>query len=969
MRLHRPAITGIVLLLALLPIPSAPAVEQGLPFISWYAPADYRAGSQNWAITQGDDGVVYFGNDGTIVAFDGVRWQQIGIVQGLAVRSLNRSADGRILVGSQGEFGYLERQADGSMLYRSLLPKLPDHAPEFTDVWQVLVDGDNWYFSTTQALFHYSQSGFRVHHHADQGGGGSFLVNGQLYTDITGVGLNRLTPEGFRPLAVADPELSIYAMLPMTDHRLLMGSRQQGLYVLDPVADDIEPVAPETSRVLSELHIYHGTILPDGRYAFATLRGGIVLVDLDQDRYEVLDRSRGLPDPRVRELYVDADGGLWIALDSGIARLEPQSIISQWDQRTGLDGPVLSLKRHQGRLYAGTTMGLYLLVDGRFETVSGINSEVWDLLAWRQPDDREILLAATSFGIHRIDNDQARLISDTYLSMSMAVTRDNPWRLWVATYDRGLGYIDWQEDEDEAQTVFTDIMAPGRRLEVDHENQLWLETWLDGIFRIDPVSAGLSWQHPPPDSTADRTGLTVLINQHHQLIAAREQIWQWHEDGSLIERDDLRPALLEPGTGSVRLVADRPDQVWSISTDGLVNRIRIGQMDAPWETHPIDILLGRLPDLEFYAIHFDTDETVWIGGSQALYQVDMNHQPHQTGLLRIGWRQIRAGTRLLPLPPQNAPEILDPETDFPLRFQVAATAFDWPEGTRYRYLLEPTRREWSDWQSAAETEFNHLPPGQYKLIFQARDAYGQLDTTVPFEFTIPSPWYLNASAVLIGAAGLILMIPVLLWLGGRRHSRRNRQLERMVTDRTRELQQQKILLQKERDRLDYLSQHDDLTGLPNRRQGNQRLLSVWETIDPSQRPVSLALTDIDHFKRVNDQLGHDTGDRVLIEVANLLKSSLRPEDLVVRWGGEEFLLLFPNTSLADAAAVCHRIHDLVCDHDWAAITIDQPVTLSTGLTASSGGHSVTEVLARADELLYRAKQQGRNRVEVERENW
>jgi two-component system, cell cycle response regulator len=240
---------------------------------------------------------------------------------------------------------------------------------------------------------------------------------------------------------------------------------------------------------------------------------------------------------------------------------------------------------------------------------------------------------------------------------------------------------------------------------------------------------------------------------------------------------------------------------------------------------------------------------------------------------------------------------------------------------------------------------------------------------VPFEFTIPSPWYLNASAVLIGAAGLILMIPVLLWLGGRRHSRRNRQLERMVTDRTRELQQQKILLQKERDRLDYLSQHDDLTGLPNRRQGNQRLLSVWETIDPSQRPVSLALTDIDHFKRVNDQLGHDTGDRVLIEVANLLKSSLRPEDLVVRWGGEEFLLLFPNTSLADAAAVCHRIHDLVCDHDWAAITIDQPVTLSTGLTASSGGHSVTEVLARADELLYRAKQQGRNRVEVERENW
>jgi diguanylate cyclase (GGDEF)-like protein len=963
--------TGIVLLLALVTVPSILAANQGLPFISWYTPGDYRASSQNWAITQGDDGVVYFGNDGTVVAFDGARWQQISIVPGLAVRSLGLSTDGRILVGSQGEFGYLERQADGRMLYHSLMPELPDNAPEFTDVWQILVDGDNWYFSTAQALFHYSASGFRVHLHADSGGGGSFLFDGQVYTDITGTGLNRLTPEGYRPLASAKPELNLYAMLPMPDHRLLLGSHQQGLFVLDPAADDLQPIAPETSRLLSELHIYHGTILPDGRYAFATLRGGLVLVDLGQDRYEVLDRSRGLPDPRLRALYVDADGGLWIALDSGIARLEPQSIISQWDLRTGLDGPALSLERHQGRLYAGTTMGLFVLVEGRFTAVSGIDSEVWDLLAWRQPDGRERLLAATSYGIHDIDGDQARSVSANYLSMSLAVSRHNPWRLWVASYDRGLGYIDWQEDNDQekGQTVFTDITAPGRRLEVDHDDQLWLETWLDGIFRIDPVSGELSWQYPSQDSTADRTGLTFLINRHHQLIASRQQIWQWHEDGSMIERDDLRPALAEPGTGSIRMVGQGPDQVWSISTDGLVNRIRIGQMDAPWETHPIDILLGRMPDHEFYAIYFDSDETVWISGSQALYQVDMNHRHQRGGQLRLNWRQIRAGTQLLPLPPLDEPEVLDPDTDFPLIFQVAATAFDWPEGTRYRFLLEPTRTDWSDWQVAAEREFNHLPPGQYKLTFQARDAYGQLDTTAPFEFTVPSPWYLNPAIWLAGAAGLIVMIPVLLWLGGRRQSNRNRQLERMVDDRTRELQQQKILLQKERDRLDYLSQHDELTGLPNRRQGNQRLLKAWEAIDPNRRPVSLALTDIDHFKRVNDQLGHDTGDKVLVQVANLLKSSLRPEDLVVRWGGEEFLLVFPETSLADAAAVCHRIHDQVCDHDWAVIAGDQSVSLSTGVTATSGNHSVTEVLARADKLLYRAKRQGRNRIEVERENW
>jgi diguanylate cyclase (GGDEF)-like protein len=159
-----------------------------------------------------------------------------------------------------------------------------------------------------------------------------------------------------------------------------------------------------------------------------------------------------------------------------------------------------------------------------------------------------------------------------------------------------------------------------------------------------------------------------------------------------------------------------------------------------------------------------------------------------------------------------------------------------------------------------------------------------------------------------------------------------------------------------------LAHRDALTGLHNRRQADVEL-PVALAGAAYGSPVSVALVDLDHFKRVNDTLSHETGDRVLRRVAGVLTTAVPPGALVARIGGEEFVVLLAGTDGAAAARVCERIRAAVAGAEWAGITGGLPVTCSIGVTTvTDPGTAPSAALAAADRNLYAAKHSGRNRV-------
>lgn len=170
-----------------------------------------------------------------------------------------------------------------------------------------------------------------------------------------------------------------------------------------------------------------------------------------------------------------------------------------------------------------------------------------------------------------------------------------------------------------------------------------------------------------------------------------------------------------------------------------------------------------------------------------------------------------------------------------------------------------------------------------------------------------------------------------------------------------------------RRKLDRISRTDELTGLPNRREIHQRLR--YEAVRAARhlRSFSIVLGDLDGFKLINDTHGHLAGDKILREVARVLRSALRKEDSIGRWGGEEFLVLLPETSTEGAVRVAENLRKRVQEMqiEWHDRKI--PVTISLGISFWEKG-SLENLLRRADHNLYAAKRSGRNCVISEDDN-
>ena len=168
-----------------------------------------------------------------------------------------------------------------------------------------------------------------------------------------------------------------------------------------------------------------------------------------------------------------------------------------------------------------------------------------------------------------------------------------------------------------------------------------------------------------------------------------------------------------------------------------------------------------------------------------------------------------------------------------------------------------------------------------------------------------------------------------------------------------------------------LAREDNLTGMPNRGHTARLAMAALEAAAAHQ-PLTVAIIDLDHFKSINDRCGHAAGDYVLKEFARVSRGSLRTSDILGRWGGEEFLLILPDTTLDAALASVERLRVLALSIQVLPSAPGDPVrvTFSAGLaTTAEGARSLDEIIARADAALYEAKNQGRDMVRIDQESY
>lgn len=773
-----------------------PSTEVGWYFSRFFGTRDYHAHPQNWAIVQDDRGVMYFGNGAGVLEYDGVSWRLIRIPNKTTVRALAVDQDGTILVGAMGDFGYLAPDSTGTLRFVSLLPAVPPDDRAFTDVWRIVTTSDGVYFSSRERLFRWSrQAGTDLQVWTPERFFAlGFALRDTFYTLEPRKGLLRIENGTLvaAPGGEAFARNVVFFALPFDEGSLLLGTRNVGLMRYD--GRSATAFATEADASLRRDLLYHGTVLSDGTLALATRAGGLYLVDRSGKLLRVLDERSGLPGRELWYVYEDRQGGLWLALNKGLARLETMAQLTFFGEGAGLEGIVTDIRRHGSDLYAATSRGVYRLSTsaGRppwFERVQA--SETGQCLHLLSTGHE--LLASCEGGLYKVAGTSAQRIYGD-ITRLLYLAPDNPDLMLAATRDGLLRFVRkggaWQRQE-----IVPDVPGWALSIQEDRNGSLWLTTTSEGIVRIDAWdSAEPIVMHYGPDDGIPPGWAYVSPVGGTLVFHTISGIYRFDEatQPPRFVQDTLLSGRLPYPDGEVfQFMEDHHGNIWF--NNNTTTGIALRQPDGSYAVDTTS--LRRMPPVSVFAILPEENGVTWIGTEEGLFRYDPAAAwPPAPGLDVLIRRVVPtkgdsvlfggAGTTHRPVRLPYARQAL--------RFEFALPAFDGPEGNTYRVRLEGFDEAWSDWSGATSKDYTNLPPGSYVFQVQARDVYGRHGADGAFHFSVLPPWYATWWAYLLYAIAATLLVGCLLYGGmlfrTRRLQARNTWLEREVAQRTEALQ-------------------------------------------------------------------------------------------------------------------------------------------------------------------------------------
>jgi len=392
--------------------------------------------------------------------------------------------------------------------------------------------------------------------------------------------------------------------------------------------------------------------------------------------------------------------------------------------------------------------------------------------------------------------------------------------------------------------------------------------------------------------------------------------------------------------------------------------------DAPLSALPItrygreDGLLAR-DYLHGRGIATDPHGRIWVASTAALQVFDPASETSAGSAAQLVWDSTGAAADGHPI---AAGAELPADTSS-LVFSARLLAFEREEHIQYRAQLAGLDAAPLPWSADDRFEFTRLAAGHYELRIWARDANGVVSGPLRLSFSVLAPWWQRPWALSLDALALIAFGLLLGRWRTRALRKRAHALASEVAVRTHELADANRMLEE-------MSRTDTLTGLHNRRHAVRALPDLVRRSDERRHAGSitqllLVLIDIDHFKKINDTHGHAGGDIVLKTVASRLRDSVRENDMLVRWGGEEFLLALNDCDQVLAAARLRGVLASVSDEPIALDDISLRISVSAGAAAyvppEEGGQqtaalALEQAIARADAALYEAKHRGRDRA-------
>lgn len=776
----------------------------GFPAVRNYTPARYQAHGQNFGVSQDKRGMMYIANTSGVLEHDGVTWRTITTPNHAIVRSVAcDTIFGKMYVGARGDFGWLMPDSTGHTTFVSLLPYVDKNERSFLDVWRVFTTKKGIYFITNQSVFIWANGRIRVLK-SNEEIVNSFYVNGKVVIQYRDWELYTIENGQFSKFSHGEftaKGLEVAALLPYSGSKILVATATSGLYVFD--GQTITEFRTNAESFIRSLRITEGAKLADGSYAFGSNRNGIFIIDNTGNLLTIVDKVAGLMNENVRYLFPDKQGGLWLALNNGISRVEVPSPLTFLNENYGPNGGITDIARYNGYLYFATYEGLYYLDEqvGTFTATPGIVSTCWSIL----PTEKG-LLAATAEGVFVVEKQSVKKLTSDNFSFSLYRSRVNSSVVFVGEKNRisilQLAQNGWI-NSGAIPCQFNEI----RDIIEDNEGWVWIPTLSQGIVRFRASSSGAD---RPNISQFDTTHkLPAMLGNHAALLDGRaifltsSGVMKFDASKNIFILDNALDSSLRLEWFS-KIKQNKDGNVWTTAGDDKkITYLQKHSVNGNIKYKKLKIPFLSIDEMTVWAVFADSNAT-WFGGPEGVVRYDPTVAKNYLFSYPTFIRKVTLNAdsvlfdgsyfdgNKVPNLIQNAEFIPILQYDNnTVSFEFAAATYDNPAANSYQYFLEGFEENWSELTKNSQKEYTNLPPGKYTFHVRGKNVHGHLGNEATYRFEILRPWFktwwvYSMYAVLGG--GIIWLI--VRWRL-QQAEKEKRELERIIEERTSEVVHQK----------------------------------------------------------------------------------------------------------------------------------------------------------------------------------
>jgi diguanylate cyclase (GGDEF)-like protein len=929
---------------------------EGTPLIKRYLPQDYLSSSSHNAIMSDESGRIYVGSGEGLLIFDGTQWELAEIPRRPGIRDVIKASDGKIYLAAEASFGVLNKNATGQWVYQDLLKesKLDSTKHNIGVVWLAIEANNGVYFQTDDFLFYVSfDRKTQKHWHIARNVRHLFVHKNKLYSRIDQIGFSRFEDGNFflEKGGNTFSNTTIAGMLNKGDWRLIVSD--EGFFRSDDKGS-IKKLPSADANVLKGLGSNDAQLLPDKSIVIGTRSGEVLRFD---ETLKLKQRIK-IGNFPIIELAKDIEGGLWAVTEGDIVRINIPSPWSYYDQSQGMQGTVFDFEWHRDALWLAGSIGVSRVYQTHH---AGIQTEELPWVPYEAFSIRKIdqdLLIAHREGLLVLDADQA---SPRHLEIP---DNESVFVLLHSKHNKDLVYALGDYN------LFVLSNRSGRW-------QILRRHPLEGInpFNLIELAEGELW----------------IGNRNKQ-----QARWLLDTNSLDIKRKEnfviTNPS--EKDNGYIQSMYSIDDRVYIVSSDKNYrfdgkqfvadNSEPFKLVVRPYELQVEENEQGRFAYTSREIWHQPKNQKAWkilrsgLSNTAGYDNVKLN----QDGVLRIatwggilqylphaekiekkpyllGFEYVAAieadtkKTLSLPLNTLKEKAQVPAGHNLKLRFQLV----NLESGVDFRYRLNQISKEWSEWADR-DLFIRTLPPGDYLFELEAKTRGGEMVAPISYEFTVLPYWYQRLWVQILAGILLLMLIGFIAQIMIRarvaRYRSDNQRLEEKISERTQELEVAN-------QRLSELAIEDELTGIANRRALEQGLQREWYRCQDLNVCLSAMMIDVDHFKQYNDKHGHLEGDKLLREIAQSLQFEHDSQrELFARFGGEEFALLLPGIDLEETLRRAELIRSKISK-------FPNNITVSIGVAGfiPTVHLEKNSLLRRADAALYRAKRQGRNRVEAD----